>query len=329
MFKKFIGILALQLLTISVSADPSYNELKIVFKTTKDASVFSEHYKLDTLSSYFNELGVSEPNHMKRNIRQEHFLDNFKRDNKTVFITIADEIFYYGLESKVSLIEQLIQWSEISQVNLRYNSYGHFGSCGYFTIANGQNHYETETGILEGVPPSFSCNTGLSDTESFICNSRQLSLLDNLMSKQYALLIASHSDKIAAILKKEQLAWLSKRNSCLDFSCIENEYKNRLSTMLKPYLNSSSLQKVHVILFIINSGAIGTVQVDKNNEIPSWLVSRINSKDDYGISNELKIYSLPAECEPFFNELQRVGYASQLSSYSDVKTYQKYEELCH
>ena len=326
MFKKAFAIIVLQLLAMIASADPTHDELKIVFKTTNDADLFSKHYKLNTLDSYFQELGVSEPSYMNRNIYQAHFLDNFKRDNKTVFITIADEIFYYGLESKVSLTEQLIQWSEKSQVNLRYNSCGHFGSCGYFTIANGQNHYERETGILEGVPPSFECNTGLSDTESFICNSRQLSLLDNLMSKQYALLIASHSDKIASKLKEEQVAWLSKRNACSNFSCIKALYKNRLSIMMNPYLSSEGLHEFHVILSGNRSNRIG-LTYSRKNKIPSWLLSRVNSKDDDAIIR-LEIYSLPAECRSFFYELELSNYSKQLSNSREVKGLQYLEKIC-
>ena len=328
MFKKAFAIIVLQLLAMIVSADPPSNQLKIVFKTTNDADVFSEHYKQDTLSTYFNEVGVSEPSHMNRNIRQKYRLDNFRMTKKTVSITIADEISYYELESKVSLIQQLTEWSVKSGLKLSYESCGHFGSCHFTTILSGQYNSEPDTGIIEGISPSFSCDARLSNIESFICNSRQLSFLDSLMSEQYTLILSSHSDKIASIFKKEQIAWLSTRNACKDSSCIKNEYKNRLSIMMKPYLNSDSLHERHVILFSLNNGDIGTANLGKNNEIPSGLVSGINSKDDYGIAGELKIYSLPAECESFFNELERVGYADQLSSYNDVKTYQYYGELC-
>ena len=328
MFKKVIIIIALQLLAMTVSADPTHDELKIVFKTTADARVFSEHYKLDTLSSYFNEVGVSEPSHMNRNIRQEYYLDDFSIDKNAISITIADEISYYELDSKVSLIQQLTEWSVKSAVNLSYESCGHFGSCDYVTISNGQYSSEPDTGIIEGISPSFSCDASLSKIESYICNSRQLSLLDKLMSNQYALLMASHTDEVDSVLKKEQIAWISKRNSCSDFSCIETEYKNRLSEIMKPYVDSGKSHEFHVILFTMNNGVIGTEYLDKRNGIPSWLLSRINSKDDYGISSYFKIYSLPAECEPFFNELDLVGYEDQLSSYNDVKTYQNYGEIC-
>ena len=314
---------------MTVSADPPYHELKIVFKTTDDADLFSEHYKLDTLSSYFNELGVSEPSHMSRNMRQWPFLDDFSIDKNTISIIIADEISYYELDSKVSLIQQLTEWSVKSAVNLSYKSCGHFGSCHYVTVSNGQYDSEPDTGIIEGISPSFSCSASLSNIESYICNSRQLSLLDKLMSNQYALLMANHKNEIASALKKEQIAWISRRNSCLDFSCIETEYKNRLSEIMKPYVNSDKLHEFHIILYTRNDGVVGTGYLDKNNGIPSWLVSSVNSKDDDGIASNSKIYSLPAECELFLNELTTSGYEEQLSSYSDVKTYQWFQEICH
>ena len=328
MFKTVIIIIALQLLAMTVSADPTHDELKIVFKTTADARVFSEHYKLDTLNSYFNEIGVSEPSHMNRNIRQEYYLDDFSIDKNTISITIADEISYYGLDSKVSLIQQLTEWSVKSAVNLSYESCGNFGSCHFKTISNGQYNSEPDTGIIEGISPSFSCDASLTKIESYICNSRQLSLLDTLMSNQYALLMASHTDEVDSVLKKEQLAWISRRNSCLDFSCIETKYKNRLSGIMKPYVDSGKSHEFHVILFTMNNGVIGTEYLDKRNGIPHWLTGRINSKDDYGISSDFKIYALPAECEPFFNELNLVGYEDRLSSYNDVKTYQNYGKIC-
>ena len=313
---------------MTVSADPTHDELKIVFKTTGDARVFSEHYKLDTLSSYFNEVGVSEPSHMNRNIRQEYYLDDFSIDKNAISITIADEISYYELDSKVSLIQQLTEWSVKSAVNLSYESCGHFGSCHYVTISNGQYSSEPDTGIIEGISPSFSCDASLSKIESYICNSRQLSLLDKLMSNQYALLMASHTDEVDSVLKKEQIAWISKRNSCSDFSCIESEYKNRLSGIMKPYVNADKLHEFHIILYIRSDGVVGTARLDKNNKIPSSLVSRNNSKEDGSIPSDFKIYSLPAECEPFFNELDLVGYQDQLSSYNDVKTYQWFGKVC-
>ena len=328
MFKKGFAIIVLQLLAMIASADPTHDELKIVFKTTDDARIFSEHYKLDTLSSYFNEVGVSEPSHMNRNIRQEYYLGDFSRDKNAISITIADEISYYKLDSKVSLIQQLTEWSGKSGLNVSYKSCGHFGSCHFKTILSGQYNSVPDTGIIEGISPSFSCSATLSKIESYICNSRQLSLLDKLMSHHYSLVMASHTDEIGSVIKKEQTAWISKRNNCLDFSCIEGEYKDRLSGLMKPYVRSGKSHEFHVILFTMNNGVIGTGYLDKINQIPSWLVSRINSKNDYGIASDFKIYSLPAECEPFFNELDLVGYEDQLSSYNDVKTYQKYGELC-
>tara|TARA_B100000787_G_C16102551_1_gene254184 strand:+ start:510 stop:773 length:264 start_codon:yes stop_codon:yes gene_type:complete len=84
MFKKAFAITVLQLLAMIASADPPYDNLKIVFKTTDDALIFSEHYKLDTLSSYFNEVGVSEPSHMNRNIRQKYYLDDSTIDKNAL-----------------------------------------------------------------------------------------------------------------------------------------------------------------------------------------------------------------------------------------------------
>jgi uncharacterized protein len=76
-----------------------------------------------------------------------------------------------------------------------------------------------------------SCNCALASscTESVICSSPQLSVLDSKMSGLYSALQSMASRKGAKTLLSSQRNWLNSRDDCgCNANCLVSEYESRI-----------------------------------------------------------------------------------------------------
>jgi len=89
---------------------------------------------------------------------------------------------------------------------------------------------------------SFDCSKSLTNIEQHICINNRLSLLDDVLSAQYRL--AMKLGTKPELIKKQQLKWLGERNKCTAVECIENNYSQRLSQLLKQFGPGSFSQSI-------------------------------------------------------------------------------------
>ena len=76
---------------------------------------------------------------------------------------------------------------------------------------------------------SFNCAKAKSYSEKEVCDSKQLSKLDEDLDKVFKKVLAATSDK--ASLKTEQADWLKEREACADKSCITDVYQSRIEAL--------------------------------------------------------------------------------------------------
>jgi len=88
--------------------------------------------------------------------------------------------------------------------------------------------------------PSFDCKKAKTFTEKAICDNRGLARLDRKMAMSYSLLKSGlfykkEPQKRVELLKKEQRAWVQKRNSCKNekmyLSCYEYLFFQRINQL--------------------------------------------------------------------------------------------------
>ena len=76
------------------------------------------------------------------------------------------------------------------------------------------------------VAPSFNCAKAGTPVEHLICDNKQLSSLDGIMTRQYKPLSKSAS------VKQAQVDWLNNtRNACSDAACLAIEYSKRIVSL--------------------------------------------------------------------------------------------------
>jgi|GEM_PF-1800209 len=89
--------------------------------------------------------------------------------------------------------------------------------------------------ILVAVTPattgaaSFPCERALSRVEKVICANDDLSAADEELSSLFHALLSASDDKEK--MRKEQLAWLTRRDRCSDPACLLTEYEDRIHAM--------------------------------------------------------------------------------------------------
>jgi uncharacterized protein len=83
---------------------------------------------------------------------------------------------------------------------------------------------------LHSYAASFNCAKAKTWSEKTICNTKQLSNLDELLAASFKKALANSSD--TAGLKKEQLNWLtSTRDVCSDVDCLKGVYTTRIAEL--------------------------------------------------------------------------------------------------
>ncbi|OQX02293.1 MAG: hypothetical protein BWK73_43245 [Thiothrix lacustris] len=91
---------------------------------------------------------------------------------------------------------------------------------------------------LHSYAASFNCTKAKTWSEQTVCNTKQLSNLDDLLAVSFKKALASHADKAA--LKAAQSAWLAdEREMCADdVDCLKAAYTSRLAVLNEMIANA-------------------------------------------------------------------------------------------
>ena len=76
---------------------------------------------------------------------------------------------------------------------------------------------------------SFDCSKAQSEVEKMICANPELSALDENLSKAFIKVLKATDDKDQ--LKKEQFAWIRKRDKCKSNECLQQHYNNQIQIL--------------------------------------------------------------------------------------------------
>ncbi len=76
---------------------------------------------------------------------------------------------------------------------------------------------------------SFDCSKAKSWSEKTICNTKQLSSLDDLLAVSYKKALTAASETTA--LKASQKEWLAERDTCTDVDCLKETYTSRIAEL--------------------------------------------------------------------------------------------------
>ena len=86
--------------------------------------------------------------------------------------------------------------------------------------------------------PSFNCDKATSKVEKLICENKQLSNLDNNLSKIY-----NSFYYITKHIKKDQRKWIKKRDKCKNIKCIKTNYEIRIKNLNESLSNQNTFPK--------------------------------------------------------------------------------------
>ena len=78
---------------------------------------------------------------------------------------------------------------------------------------------------------SFDCSKAKTNVEKMICSDKELSVMDENLSKVFKEAIKYTKEKNQ--LKNEQFAWMKKRNGCKDVKCLIDSYHLQLDYLEK------------------------------------------------------------------------------------------------
>ncbi len=85
--------------------------------------------------------------------------------------------------------------------------------------------------VVARARPSFDCGQARNTTERTICSDPVLADMDVAMARRYARMQNNVDEKMAAILRDEQRAWLRRRDACSTRACLVSLYQARTATM--------------------------------------------------------------------------------------------------
>jgi uncharacterized protein len=92
------------------------------------------------------------------------------------------------------------------------------------------------------IAASFDCATAKSQAEKVICADQALSRLDEELARQFAISTKNAADPDAqASVRREQQAWLKRRDACHDRACVEWTYRERLSELRRGNRGASDM----------------------------------------------------------------------------------------
>ncbi|EAY9746564.1 hypothetical protein DLF27_05290 [Salmonella enterica subsp. enterica serovar Cubana] len=169
---------------------------------------------------------------------------------------------------------------------------------------------------------SFDCSKANASYEKIICSDNVLNRMDEALSNNYlAVMNSNRSQKVKDLLKKDQIAWLNKRNACSEYSCIRSLYEWRVDEICERYGSSSEK------LSCISTQDISR-QINKERETSRQEVNS-NRRPKNEVIQELE--------NKYSSEISRLGFSkTQLASpiyvyfasnYSRYSTLQEYLSL--
>ncbi|MEQ1639024.1 MAG: lysozyme inhibitor LprI family protein [Methylococcales bacterium] len=85
----------------------------------------------------------------------------------------------------------------------------------------------------QAISPSFDCTKASNKTESLICASSEIAVLDLTMTNSYRNVVVKRKNpEENKFLKTSQASWLQDvRNNCGDISCLKNVYEQRIAVL--------------------------------------------------------------------------------------------------
>ena len=83
---------------------------------------------------------------------------------------------------------------------------------------------------------SFDCNKAKTNIENMICNSSELSMLDEQLNYEYKIILNKINLKDDFV--KEQYRWIKDRSKCKDINCLRKKYKARLNLYFYKYIKT-------------------------------------------------------------------------------------------
>jgi uncharacterized protein YecT (DUF1311 family) len=93
---------------------------------------------------------------------------------------------------------------------------------------------------------SFDCTSAKGHAEKIICGDQALSMLDEQLAEQYRIAIQNADGQEAqARIRREQRAWLKRRDACQERACVEDAYRERADALRQA---SGATEKGHAPL---------------------------------------------------------------------------------
>lgn len=77
---------------------------------------------------------------------------------------------------------------------------------------------------------SFDCKKAKTKVEHLICESPEISKLDEEMTRRYKLALRNQAESVA--VNQDQKEWILRRNSCVDDLCVRRAYLGRILSLL-------------------------------------------------------------------------------------------------
>ena len=88
---------------------------------------------------------------------------------------------------------------------------------------------------------SFDCTKATTNVEKMICADGQLSQLDTKLSQIY-----SSFTLLTKEIKTDQRAWMKKRNTCKDITCVQTLYQQRIEELDTSLTNQKTFPKLYL-----------------------------------------------------------------------------------
>lgn len=129
----------------------------------------------------------------------------------------------------------------------------------------------------------------LSTVEALICQSLTLKNADYKMSDMYSLVLTISSAQMNAEVKKDQIQWLTDRDTCADESCLKVQYAQRIQSLEVKLMSGHEDKKCMRNILSFNT-EFESIK-DENNEVH---LGRVDYNQD-GIMDFLTIYQCGAQ----------------------------------
>ncbi|MDU7128324.1 MAG: hypothetical protein E6308_16495 [Escherichia coli] len=130
---------------------------------------------------------------------------------------------------------------------------------------------------------SFDCNTVTSGVEKMICSDHKLSRLDDYLSQNYKIAMGPDMPEEEKYkIRKSQIDWLNKRNTCTDTQCIERMYSKQMDYLWNECFDHLS-GKIEYIKFSEATDKIkrdlASQEYNKTHKTPDEVIRELTTKN--------------------------------------------------